>query len=152
MATRKLKLFRPHRLQRQILAEARRFNVVVCGRRWGKTQLGIKLITDEVLRGRPVGWFAPTYQILEGAFNEIRRLLNPIITSCNKATHTIVFATGSVLEFWTLNNEDAGRSRKYALVVVDEAALDPHLMDTWSNAIRPTLTDYRGTADRKSVV
>jgi hypothetical protein len=47
---------------------------------------------------------------------------------------------------WTLEDEDAGRGRKYARVVVDEAALASGLERQWTENIRPTLTDLRGDA------
>jgi len=55
--------------------------------------------------------------------------------------------TGGVVEFWSLEDPDAGRSRKYRRVVVDEAAMIRNLEDAWNNAIRPTLTDFKGDAD-----
>jgi hypothetical protein len=51
-----------------------------------------------------------------------------------------------VLECWSLENPDAGRSRKYARVIVDEAGLVPDLLESWNNAIEPTLADYYGDA------
>src|SRR5699024_1249195 len=61
----------------------------------------------------------------------------------------IELVTGGVLDFWTLHNtDDPGRSRKYAMVAVDEAAVipDERFRVQWQEAIRPTLTDYAGSA------
>lgn len=56
--------------------------------------------------------------------------------------------TGGIIEFWSLaDNPDAGRSRKYAHVVIDEAAKIPNLEKAWSYGIYPTLADLRGGAD-----
>jgi Terminase RNaseH-like domain len=41
---------------------------------------------------------------------------------------------------------DSGRGRKYAVVVVDEAAMIPELEEAWQQSIRPTLTDLQGSA------
>jgi hypothetical protein len=38
-----------HAAQRQVLDGARRFNVLACGRRWGKSTLGIDRIVQPVL-------------------------------------------------------------------------------------------------------
>src|SRR5690606_23712423 len=38
------------------------------------------------------------------------------------------------------------RGRKYARIIVDEAAMVPNLMDIWQYALRPTLADYAGDA------
>lgn len=55
--------------------------------------------------------------------------------------------TGGSIDFWTLGDKNAGRSRKYSHVVIDEAGLVPDLGMIWEAAIRPTLTDLCGTAD-----
>jgi hypothetical protein len=59
---------------------------------------------------------------------------------------------GGRLDFWTLGNEIAGRSRRYRRVVIDEAAftkngdnkVDGSMMEIWEKAIKPTLFDYGG--------
>ena len=58
----------------------------------------------------------------------------------------IEFATGAAFDAWTLEDEDAGRGRRYALVIVDEAAMARNLRTVWEQAIRPTLTDLAGGA------
>jgi len=52
-----------------------------------------------------------------------------------------------VIEFWTLEDPDSGRSRKYQRVAIDEAAKCRHLEKAWNESIRPTLTDLKGDAD-----
>jgi hypothetical protein len=128
------------------VAEARRFNVVDCGRRFGKTRLGVDRLIDPVLAGRPTGWFAPTYKVLADAWEEAKMRLRPITVYKSETEHVIRTLTGGSVEMWTLENEDAGRSRKYQRVVIDEAAMVPTLGDIWQKAIRPTLNDLRGDA------
>lgn len=48
---------------------------------------------------------------------------------------------------WSLDSADTVRGRKYALALVDEAAMVPNLEDAWNAVIRPTLSDYEGSAD-----
>jgi hypothetical protein len=45
----RIELPAPHAAQRQVLAEAKRFNVLACGRRWGKSTLGVDRIIKPVL-------------------------------------------------------------------------------------------------------
>lgn len=133
--------------QQQVIAEAKRFNVPNLGRRSGKTRLCAKLAEDTVLLGQPVGWFAPTYKILADAWRELKIHLAPITATKNESTHTIETHSGGILECWSLDRDpDAGRSRKYARVIIDEAAKVPKLEEAWTQAIRPTLTDLRGDA------
>jgi len=122
--------------------------VVDCGRRWGKTVLGTDRIIHPALQGYPVGWFAPEYKYLTEVWDTINRRLKPIIEQSNKSEGRIRLTTGGVVEFWSLkDNPDAGRSRKYKHIVVDEAAMCKALETAWNKAIRPTLTDLRGSAD-----
>jgi hypothetical protein len=46
-----------------------------------------------------------------------------------------------------LDSADTVRGRKYALALIDEAAMVPNLEEAWNAVIRPTLTDYEGGAD-----
>jgi hypothetical protein len=128
------------------LAGAKRFNALACGRRWGKSKLGIDRAVGPALAGHPVGWFAPTYKILDPAWEELRTLLRPITLRSDATKRLMQLATGGVVEMWSLEDKDAGRSRKYKRVIVDEAAMVPALDRAWNEAIRPTLTDLRGDA------
>ena len=136
-----------HAAQALVASEARRFNVLACGRRWGKTEFEKRLACETAIAGYPVGWFAPTYKILIKAFDEIRKTLQPLLTTgSSKSEKTLTLITGGVIEFWTLEDPDAGRSRKYKRVIIDEAGMCATLHSQWPEAIRPTLADYQGDA------
>ena len=140
---------RPHDAQQVILREAKRYNVLACGRRFGKTTLGGNLLSDPVLKdGLPCAWFAPTYRLLEEAYNDHKRIYQPVI---RRAVQTpaprIELITGAAIDYWTLDDPSTvARGRKYKRVIIDEAAMARHLEQAWTEAIRPTLTDYRGDA------
>lgn len=145
----RLKLPRPHSGrwlggQARILRELRRYNVMDMGRRFGKTDLCEIAIHETLLDGFPVGWFAPTYKILDDAWHEINRIYAPVILSSNKTEKRIEMITGGILEGWTLDKEGAARGRKYKRIVVDEAARVKNLLDIFNYDLRPTLLDYRG--------
>lgn len=124
-----------------------RFKAVRCGRRWGKTDLGKTIACNDVIKKRSVGWFAPDYKIMNEVYNEISDLLEPVKRSSSKIEGVIRTTTGGRLDFWTLENERAGRSRKYHRVIIDEGAFTkPNMMDIWQKSIMPTLLDYRGSA------
>lgn len=130
--------------QARILRERRRFNVLDCGRRFGKTDLGEIVIHEPLLAGYPVGWFAPTYKILDEAWTQINRTYAPIIKSANKTEKRIEFITGGILEGWTLDKEGAARGRKYKRIIIDEAARVKSLVDVFNYDLRPTLIDHAG--------
>lgn len=132
-----------HNNQEIVRSESKRFNVLDCGRRWGKTVFAVNLISETAIEGHPSGYFAPTYKLLEGTFRETIKALGPIV----KRKHDnqfIELITGGIVDFWSLDNPYAGRSKKYKRVVVDEAAFVKELWDAWNNSIRPTLTDLIG--------
>ena len=68
-----------HTNQKKIRLEAKRFNVLDCGRRWGKSKLSVNLLVEGALEGYPVGYFAPTYKLLEGTFKECYNALEQVI-------------------------------------------------------------------------
>ena len=70
----------------------------------------------------------------------------PVIKQRSDTDKKMTLITGGVLEAWTLDREGAGRSRKYARAVIDEAARVDGLMDKFNFDIRPTLIDYSGSA------
>lgn len=137
---------RPHPGQRAVKKTAKRYNVLACGRRWGKSTLALELLATPALDGYPVGYFTPNYKLLLEVWRACVSTLRPAILRINGTERRIELVTGGVLEFWTLNDPDAGRSRKYKRVVIDEAGLHNDLMEIWQAAIRPTLADLAGDA------
>lgn len=136
-----------HRGQRKVIREAARFNVLACGRRWGKTLFGADLCIEPALSGKPVGYFAPSYRMLGEPFGIIERALGPLVSSASKTEKRIELVTGGVVEFWSISKADRARGHKYARVVMDESAYDDgRLPEAWANVVRPSLADLQGDA------
>lgn len=136
-----------HRGQAQIVREAKRFNVLMCGRRFGKTSLGKDLAIEALLDGKKVGWFAPSYKVLDGAWKEIVEVAKHLPGfEKNEQKLWMRCATGGELEGWSLDSDDPARSRAYDLAIIDEAGMAPALEAAWNGCIRPTLADRRGKA------
>jgi hypothetical protein len=142
----KLSIPRPHVNQQHVIATSRRFNVVDCGRRWGKTVLGMDRAIDTAIHGRRVGWFAPSYKQLSEVWRELKDRLTPVVAAQSEQEKRIGVLGGGSVEMWSLDSPDSGRGRAYARVIIDEAALIPNLKDTWEKSIRAMLTDYQGDA------
>src|ERR1017187_7779378 len=142
----KLQLPAPHPAQARVIQESKRFNIVCCGRRWGKTVLGMDRLIHPALQGKPVAWFAPNFRLLADVWRELQRTLGPIITKTNQQEWRLEPRGGGLVEMWSLDSPDAGRGRAYAVVVVDECALVPDLEQAWQESIRPMLTDHLGDA------
>ena len=141
----KIQINQEHSGQLKVLSEAKRFNVLDCGRRWGKSALAVNLLTENALEGHPVAYFAPFYSLLSGTFKELYSVLNELTTRKHD-NQFIELVTGGSIEFWSLENPVAGRSRKYKVAIIDEAAFNRNLWASWTEAIRPTLTDLKGSA------
>ena len=140
------RLPRPHPNQEKVLGEAARWNTVACGRRWGKTVLGVDRLVYPALEGFPVGWFSPTYKMLAEVWRDVREAVQPVTAKVNAQEHRLELVTGGIIDMWSLDAPDSARGRKYKRVVLDEAAMVPNLTDAWNAVVRPTLTDYRGDA------
>lgn len=129
-----------------MIREQARFNVLACGRRWGKTRLGIDRLIHPALQGQPVAFFAPTYKMMSDVWRELYNTVQPVTQRVSSQEHRLELITGGIIDMWSLDTPDAPRGRKYQRVVIDEAAMVPHLQEAWQASIRPTLTDFEGDA------
>ncbi len=84
--------------------------------------------------------------MLSQVWREFKRYLRPAIAKVNEQEKRIELIGGGLIDFWSLEVPDASRGRKYARVVIDEAAAVRGLADAWAEVIRATLADYRGDA------
>lgn len=145
-----LQLNELHPGQSEVLSGAGRFNALCCGRRWGKTALSQELLlspddpTNGALNGFPVAYFAPTYKMLMEVWREISGLVYPVTAFKSETEKRIELYGGGVIDFWSLEDPDSIRGRKYKRAVVDEAAVVRNLQYAWLKVIRPMLTDMIG--------
>lgn len=112
----------------------------------GKTRLGIDRLIQTALTGKPAAFFAPTYKMMSDVWRELYNTVQPVMRRTSAQEHRLELITGGVIDMWSLDTPDAPRGRKYARVIIDEAAMVPRLQEAWQASIRPTLTDYAGDA------
>ena len=137
-----------HSGQVDIWKNRSQFNVVCCGRRWGKTKLMVCLSANAAMKDRKVGLFTPNYRQLGEPFEELHTILNPAIRRSSKTEGTIRLDTGGLIDFWATNdNYLAGRGREYHLGAMDEAAFSKNtqMLEIWQRSIKPTLLTTRGS-------
>jgi len=146
MKTLTVKLPQLHTTQAQIKCEARRFNVLCCGRRFGKDILGHDLLIATALSGKPTAWFAPTYRMMLDTYRELEKLLQPVITRANASDFRLELITRGVVDMWSLDSANTARGKAYARIIVNEAAIVANLQSAWNEVIRPTLADFGGDA------
>ena len=140
----RLKHFHPG--QTQVMADPARFKVVACGRRWGKTELGIQSILYAALaQKKRCWWVAPTHRMASQVWRALRSMLRPVNgTEINASERRIDLPNGGMIEVcsaWAHNNL---RGEGLDFAVLDEAAfMNPEF---WIEIIRPMLITTRGGA------
>ena len=137
---------KPHEAQKIVIADALRFNVLDMGRRWGKSTLAEYISIGYIVKGQHVGCFFPTFEFGEDLWEAIKERCESIIVYKSESKHLIRFNTGATFKIWSLEKARAGRGKKYHCIIVDEAAYAKDLKESWTKALRPTLTDYKGSA------
>ena len=129
-----------HKNQETIIESDARFRVVMCGRRFGKSELSQVEIIKNAIVGQTVAYITPTYNLAKTFFD---KLAKAVPFASNRSDLTIEFPNGGSVQFFTGERLDNLRGRKFHLVVIDEASFIPDLEGGWLNSIRPTLTDYK---------
>lgn len=142
----RLRLQRLHEAQHQINANLVRFNVLACGRRFGKDIYEMNKAAECAVEGGAVGFGAPTYRMLLENWAAMVQLLAQVTTRRSVVERRLELTTGGVVDFYSLDKPDVIRGRKYHRFIINEAGFVPDLMDTWNFIIRPTLADYKGDA------
>src|SRR5271169_1728023 len=97
-----------------------RFMALRCGRRFGKTDLAKAWIKQGLVQGEACAWFAPQHMQASEVFSELSRSLAPLMLTRSRGAGAMKLQTGGRLDFWSLENPIAGRSRGYHRVVIDE--------------------------------
>lgn len=142
----------PKRTPKQVLIDrgSKRFNVYRCGRRFGKDVLMERRAIVRTQSMPIQGWYAPFFRMMEENFESIKRRLYPIITRAPDSEHVIELANGAKIDFWSLENFESSRGRKYHWVTINEAAQFKNLELAYNSVIRATMADYHGGLDMGS--
>lgn len=141
-----VKLLKPYPAQQKILDNAKRNNLLVISRRWGKTALSKYIVQKACLVNEKhrASISFPTFKLMLQLFEEYRSELSAVITRVSREDKRIELINGSILEFWSSDDTQAGRGRKYHIWVHDECQRQRNLSDFIFGSVRPTLADYRG--------
>ena len=144
--------YEPRTLQAEIHKKLKRYNVLVCHRRFGKTVLCVNELLDNALRcDKPMprfGYLAPTFkQAKDIAWGYCRQYTHDIPgVQHYENTAEIRFAhNGAVLRVYGVGDDpDALRGLYWDGIVLDEYAKMPARV--WTEVIRPGLIDRDGWA------
>lgn len=138
----------PHRFQREIHQNLKRFSVLVCHRRFGKTFLAINALIDAALRTTKsdarFAYVAPYLkQAKQVSWDYLKRFSYTVPgVKVNETELSIIYPNGSMIRLYGSDNGEAMRGIYLDGVVIDEVA-DCRL-ETWPEIIRPALADRKG--------
>jgi len=142
-----------HKAQKEIAKSRKRFRVVNCGRRFGKTLLATEEITGFAYakNDRRIAYIAPTYQQARDiAWAILKRKLQDIAVTINESRLEIEIPTQQGGTSWIYlrgwESIETMRGQAYDFLVIDEIAMMRNFFIGWQEVLRPTLTDTRGHA------
>ena len=142
----KREIFLPelHEKQIEIVENQSRFKVLSAGRRWGKTLLGCWLCIAYALEGKRAWWVAPTYTMALEGWRELRQIAVDYGVIVKEAERTIITPNGGMVSVRSADNPDRLRGAGLDFIVLDECAFIKE--QTWTEVLRPTLSDRMGSA------
>jgi len=135
---------RPHPGQALVHRDGARFKLLACGRRWGKTRLGVNECLDVAAKGGRAWWVAPSYKMSEVGWRPLRQIAGKIGAEIRKVDRQVILPGGGEVSVRSADNPDSLRGEGLDFVVVDECAFVPEL--AWTEALRPALSDRQGRA------
>ena len=134
-----------HKGQLEIVRSGARFNVLACGRRWGKTRLGAVLCARTGLRRGRAWWIAPSYKMAAVGWRLLRQLAQQIPgAEVRQGDQLINLPGGGSVQVRSADDPQSLRGEGLDFVVLDECAFI--IEAAWLEALRPALSDRRGGA------
>ena len=142
--------YTPHRFQREIHAGLKRFSVLVCHRRFGKTVLCVNALIDAAHRDGPpaqrLAYVAPTLvQAKRVAWDYLKCYALAVPgAKANETGLCVDFENGARISLYGADQPDSLRG-----IYLDGAVLDEYAdfrPEAYSMVIRPALSDRRGFA------
>jgi hypothetical protein len=135
---------RPHAGQAQVHNDPARFKVLACGRRWGKTRLGVNECLEVAAAGGRAWWVAPTYRMTEVGWRPLRQLATRLGWQVRLGDRQVLAPNGGEVSIRSADNYDTLRGEGLDYVVLDECAFIAEA--AWTEALRPALSDRQGRA------
>ena len=140
--------YSPRPLQREVHNSLKRFNVLVCHRRFGKSVLSINQLIKTAV-SKPMSrcaFVAPTYRQGKSiAWEYLKQYTKPLMYlggSKNETELKIELFNGSAIQIFGADHPDSLRGMGFHGVVLDEyAIMAPRV---WTEIIRPAISDHLG--------
>ena len=134
--------------QETIVKDENRFRVAVTGRRFGKTHVAMRELAKHASQPDQQVWYvAPSYRMAKGiVWDQLKGKLKELrwIDQSNEAELKLRLKNGSVIHLKGADNPDSLRGVGLDFIVLDEFQdIDKR---TWTEVLRPTLSDKGGKA------
>ena len=137
-----------HPGQQAVARDPARFKILACGRRWGKTRLGVMLCAQAALGGGRAWWVAPSWSIVQVGWRGLKQLCRQVPdVQIKESLKTIEFPNlGPDAAITVKSGEEPEhlRGEGLDLLVIDESAF--LRKEAWIEALRPALSDKLGRA------
>jgi hypothetical protein len=149
--------YKPHSaMQQEIHDSLRRFKILCCGRRWGKTTFGANEMTAALMNPEEPGYYwivGPNY--VQGE-KEFRIVYSNIVNKLGFGTKVkkqynvpqglmrLEMPWGTILEVKSAERQESLLGEGLHGVIMAEAAR--HSRSTWEQYVRPALSDHKGWA------
>jgi predicted phage terminase large subunit-like protein len=140
----------PH--QQSVLTSGKRFKLLACGRRWGKTALGLIACIEGhgsyrgqfrgALAGGRIWWIVPSYPIAAEVWRDLKRAVGAVATDKSEVERRVELPGGGSITVKSADNPDSLRGPGLDGAVIDEAAFC--IEEVWTKAIPPTIADKHG--------
>src|SRR5262245_14538783 len=137
----------PH--QAAVLSHPARMKVVICGRRWGKTALGLLAVINGhgggkgALGGARIWWVAPSHPIASAIWRDLKAACRDAWTHKDEVQWRIELPGGGSVTVRSAIDPESLVAEGLDGLVVDEAARVRK--EAW-DFLRPTLADRQGWA------
>ena len=150
--------------QQAVLQSSARFKLLICGRRWGKTKLGLlaatvghgavthhgsaKPVRPGALDGARIAWVVPSdeHPSAGEVWTDLKAALAPAVADKRRLSEKhkkITLPGGGSIQLWSGFVPNTLRGPYFDGVVIDECSLQNERV--W-HSLRPTLSDYQGWA------
>ena len=137
-----------HEAQQVVKDDPSRWKILCAGRRFGKSRLGVQLCIEQALAGGRVWWVAPTFSIARVGWRDVVAAASVFPkesgVDVKVGDMTVTFPGGGSIAVKSADNPHRLRGEGLNFLVMDEAAFVRE--ETWTEVLRPTLTENKGAA------
>ena len=137
-----------HPAQEEVRDSEARWKILCAGRRFGKSRLGVQLCMQKALDGGRVWWVAPTFAIARVGWRDVvaaaQSFPKEVGVDIKVGDMTVYFPSGGSIAVKSADNPQRLRGEGLHYLVMDEAAFVRE--ETWTEVLRPTLTENKGEA------